>query len=176
VIRIRAAIAILVAALSLPAFAMARGDDGSGGGGGKKHRRCVVEQEARMPPALRGDDEGPPTFTAEFYEHTFKLDASTDGLEGDQLPISIETVCRVPRALAEQAAQLSGGDGLAKLTQRTRVFKGHTQLEGDEARRAVEGADTVTLNGRLLRPGKWGQDEDGGSVPTFKARKITVTD
>jgi hypothetical protein len=171
---IRVAIAILATALSLPAFAMARGDDG--GDGGKKHRRCVVEQEARVPPALRGDDEGPPTFTAAFYEHIFKLDASTDGLEGDQLPISIETVCRDPRVLAKQAAQLSGGDGLAKLMDRTRVFKGHTQLEGDEARRAVDGADTVTLNGRLLRPGKWGHDEDGGSVPTFKARKITVTD
>jgi hypothetical protein len=173
--RIRVAVAILVTALSLPAFAMARGDDGSGGGG-KKDRRCVVEQEARVPAALRGDDEGPPKFTAAFYEHTFKLDASTDGFEGDQLPISIETVCRVPRALAPQAGQLSGNDGLAKLTDRTRVFKGRTQLEGDEARRAVEGADTVTLNGRLRRPARWGEDEDGEPLPTFKARKITVTD
>ena len=167
----------------------ARGDDeGSGGGGsgtdGKKRRRCVQEREARLQARGDGgggedeeeDEDAPPEFSAEFYERKFKLDVSADGLEGDQLPISIEKVCRVPKRLARQAAQLAGGDGIALIRDRTKVFESGKQLEGAEARRAVDGADTATLIVRLLRNSRWGEDEDGNQVPTFKTRKVKVTD
>src|SRR5918996_6249721 len=172
------ALAALVAALGLspstgaqPVQAASHGfgvdaagdDEGGGGGGGgtdgkKKRRRCVQEKEDRVQAAGDGgggedeeqDDEGPPEFSAEFYKRKFKLDVSADGLDGDQLPISIEKVCRVPKRLARQAAQLAGGDGIALITDRTKVFEAGTQLEGEEALRAVDGADTATLNVRLL--------------------------
>src|SRR5919106_2820851 len=174
----------------------ARGDDEGGGGSGtdgkKKRRRCVQEREARLQARGDGgggedeeeDEDAPPEFSAEFYKRKFKLDVSADGLDGDQLPISIEKVCRVPKRLAKEAAQLAGGDGIALITDRTKVFlvgdglgdnvegKRGTQLEGEEALGAVDGADTATLKVRLLRNNRWGEDEDGEPVPTFKTRKV----
>jgi hypothetical protein len=40
------------------------------------------------------------------------LDVSLDGIDGRELPIAIEEVCDVPKALRKQAAQLAGGDGV----------------------------------------------------------------
>jgi hypothetical protein len=180
----------------------AAGDDEGGGGGGggtdgkKKRRRCVQEKEDRVQAAGDGgggedeeqDEDAPPEFSAEFYKRKFKLDVSADGLDGDQLPISIEKVCRVPKRLARQAAQLAGGDGIALITDRTKVFlvgdgrgdemegERGPRLEGEEALGAVDGADTATLKVRLLRNNRWGEDEDGEPVPTFKTRKVKVTD
>jgi hypothetical protein len=159
----------------------------SGGGivdapcGGKRRRRCVKEQEDRALAA--GTDEGPPQFSAAFFTRTFKLETSADGLDGDQLPISIEKVCRVPGHLATEAQQLAGSSGVALITDQTRVFKGSQaggrpgqQLEGEKAMRAIDGADTATLRAQLLQPDSWSEDEDGSQVPTLTAYKIKVTD
>jgi hypothetical protein len=38
------------------------------------------------------------------------------------------------------------------------------------------GAGIVDLRVRLTPRRTWGEDEDGGKVPTFTARRITITD
>src|SRR4051812_4048779 len=68
-------------------------------------RHCVGAEEARAPRA-RGsgsDQEGPPKFSAWFYKHSIVLDASLDGVNGKELPVSIEEVCGIPRKRAKQA-------------------------------------------------------------------------
>ena len=139
--------------------------------GGGPGQNCVSPQE----PRLRGDV--PPVFSDAFYAITVTLNASADGLEGDELPISIEEVCDVPKSLASEAAQLVGGDGIALVTADTRVFdaKG-IELEGNAATTALAGADTVTLRARLKRPSQWRQNEKGEAVPTFGISRADITD
>ena len=49
-------------------------------------------------------------------------------------------------------------------------------LQGDAALTALDGADTALLTVRLAPQRQWGEDEDGDKVPTFLARRITITD
>src|SRR3954452_7642306 len=72
--------------------------------------RCVdgSASEARA----AGSDEGPPKFTAGFFPRRMSIDASTDGLDGTKLPttlpISIESICGLPKPFDKQAGQLAG--------------------------------------------------------------------
>jgi hypothetical protein len=134
--------------------------------------RCVGAEEA----AAHEAGDTPPRFTAAFYARTFTLDASLDGLDGNQLPVSIEEVCDVPSALRKQAVELAGADGIALLSTRTSVWLDGTPTQGMAALTALDGADTAVLRVRLAPRRTWGEDEDGGKVPTFTARRITITD
>jgi hypothetical protein len=142
--------------------------------------KCVGEAEdarARAAGDSGGEEEGaPPKLSPAFYRSVVTLDVSADGLDGSELPISIEEVCDVPKARAKDAAQLAGSDGVALLLPRTTVWQGGTLLSGTEATTAVEGADTALVRGRLTRPSAWREDEDGGRVATFRAGRIEVTD
>jgi hypothetical protein len=141
---------------------------------------CVGAEEARVHAAGDSsgqDEDAPPKFTAAFYKRLFLLDVSLDGADGNELPISIEEVCSVPKRLRKQAVQLAGGDGVALLLPRTSVWEGETQLTGEDAAAAIDGADTAVLRVRLIRPPtRWRQDEDGSPVPTFRTGRIEITD
>jgi hypothetical protein len=127
--------------------------------------------------AGEGEDEGAaPAFTPAFYARVFTIDASLDGIDGKQLPISIEEVCDIPESLREQAARLAGADGAALLSSRTSVWLGRRRLRGRAAARALDGADTAVLRARLAARRRWGEDEDGNKVVTFATRRITITD
>jgi hypothetical protein len=156
-----------VVALACAAAASAGTDKPAG-------KRCVAAEEAVIRPA--GSDEGPPKFTAAFYRHMYTLDVSLDGADGKELPISIETVCDVPKSLRNQAAQLSGSDGVARVLQRTQIWQDGAQLTGEDATTAIDGADTASIRVRLTKPPTWSKDEDGEPLPTFRAGQIEITD
>jgi hypothetical protein len=137
-------------------------------------KNCVTAEEASAHAA--DDEDAPPRFTAAFYARIITLEASLDGLDGKQLPLSIEDVCDVPASLKSQAVQLAGADGVALLSASTSVSLGKTHLRGSAATNAVAGADTATLRVRLAPQRSWAADEDGTKVPTFNARRITITD
>jgi hypothetical protein len=142
-------------------------------------KSCVSAEEARVHAAgdSSGEDEGaPPKFTAAFYSRLLTLDVSLDGADGNELPVSIEEVCDVPKKLKKQAAQLAGSDGVALLLHRTTIQQGPTLLTGESAATALEGADTAILRVRLARPRKWREDEDGNRVPTFRTGRVEITD
>jgi hypothetical protein len=154
-------------------------------GGPAPGQNCITAQEPRLRASgdrraggtlriARGDVV--PRFSDAFYAITITLNASADGLNGDELPISIEEVCDVPERLAAEAAQLAGGDGIGIIDAATRVFQGGTQLQGAAATTALAGADSVTLRAQLKRPPQWGQDEDGQPVPTFGVSRAQITD
>jgi Ca2+-binding RTX toxin-like protein len=147
------------------------GGPGSGGPGGPLV--CA------SPPEDAGvaQEDAPPTFSDPFYAVTISINASVDGVNGDELPISIEEVCDVPSGLAGEAAQLVGGEGVALLGAGTRVFDATgAPVTGAAIATALTGADSVSLKARLLRPGQWRQDEDGAPVPTFGAIRVDITD
>ena len=165
--------------------AKSRGPGGPGAPGSR--RRSGRRPDLRQPPGggqarsrrswpRAAQEDAPPTFSDPFYAITITLNASVDGLNGDELPISIEAVCDVPSGLVSQAAQLIGGDGVALITSGTKVFDAAgQQLTGDAAATALAGADTVSLKAQLQRPAQWRQDEDGQPVPTFRASRADIT-
>jgi hypothetical protein len=163
-VAVRAALASLVvlalpAGLTSPAHA-------------SKPQRCVGAEEARA----AGEDEGPPKFSPAFYRHVITLEASLDGADGQELPISIEQVCDVPKKLVEQARRLAGSDGIALMLRRTTVLQDGEVLGGADAAAAIDGADTAALRVRLTRPPSWSEDEDGNPIPTFRAGRVEITD
>jgi hypothetical protein len=136
--------------------------------------RCVdgSANEARA----AGSDEGPPQFTAAFFRRVISIDASTDGLSDNSLPISIESVCGLSRALTSQGSQLAGGDGVALITSRTSVWKDSLRLPADQKLLELDGADTVRMRARLLPQNRWQADEDGNPIPTFTTSRVVITD
>lgn len=147
------------------------GKGGPGGGPPGGGAGCV------SPPPDAAQEDAPPTFSDAFYATTITLNASADGLTGDELPISIEEVCDVPEGLASEAAQLIGGDGVAIISSATSVFDATgQQLTGEAATTALAGADSVSLKAQLERPAGWRQDEDGQPVPTFDTSRADITD
>ena len=119
----------------------------------------------------------PPTFSAPFYAITVTINASADGLTGDELPISIEAVCDVPQRLEAEAAQLVGGEGVAVISSTTTGVR-RRRAAADRRRRhdRLGGCGHLSLKAQLKRPAEWRQDEDGQPVPTFGASRIDVTD
>lgn len=126
--------------------------------------------------SVAGSDEGPPKFTAAFFRHVMTIDASTDGLDGKSLPVSIEAVCGLPRSLEKQGAQLAGNDGIALTTSRTVVEKDGRRLPSATKLTELAGADTIQMRARLLPHARWADDEDGEPVPTFAASRFVITD
>ena len=148
-----------------------KGGPGAGPDPGPGSQHCVA------PPPDAAQEDPPPTFSDAFYALTITLNVSADGLNGSDLPISIEEVCDVPEGLASEAAQLIGGDGVALVSSTTRVFDaGGQRLTGDAATTAVAGADSASLRAQLERPAGWRQDEDGQPVPTFGTSRVDITD
>jgi hypothetical protein len=137
-------------------------------------KHCVAAEEASIRPA--GDSGGEMRFSPAFYKRMYTLDVSLDGADGNELPISIETICDVPKARKKEAAQLAGSDGIARVLQRTQIWEGTMLLTGTDATTALDGADTATMRVRLTQPRTWGEDEDGNPVPTFRAGRIEITD
>jgi hypothetical protein len=140
---------------------------------------CVSAEEASVRAAgdSGGEDEGaPPKFSPAFQKRVFTIDVSLDGVDGRELPVSIEEVCDIPKADAKEAGQLAGADGVALLLPHTSVWEGTTRLNGTAADAALAGADTATLRVRLAPRRSWRKDEDGSPVATFRAGRIEVTD
>lgn len=137
-------------------------------------KHCVAAEEASIRAA--GDSGGAMRFSSAFYRRMYTLDVSLDGEEGNEFPISIDTVCDVPKARKKEAAQLAGSDGVARVLTRTKIWEGGTLLTGSRAGTALDGADTATMRVRLTRPRTWSEDEDGNPVPTFRAGRIEITD
>ena len=111
-----------------------------------------------------------------FYKRAVTLVASVDGLDGQELNISIEAVCDAPEKLAKAAGALAGSDGVALRLPRTTVWEDHALKIGPAATAVMDGADTVLVRGRLTPPRAWRQDEHGSRIATFRAGRIVVTD
>jgi hypothetical protein len=125
---------------------------------------------------VRDAEDAPPNLRPALYKRAVTLVASAEGLDGRELPISIEAVCDLPEKLAKGAAGLVGSGAVALRLPRTSVSEGRALKVGPAATSLIDSADTVVLTGRLTRPRAWRQDGEGSRIPTFRAGRITVTD
>ena len=143
---------------------------GPGGPGGKRSWPAPAPPEgarlATSAPARPAQEHAPPNFSDPFSAVTLTINASVDGVNRDELPISIEEECDVPSGLAGEAAQLIGGEGVAPLTCETKVFDATGQaLTGDAAATALAGAGSVSLKAQLLRPASGGPARTASRCP-----------
>ena len=169
----RAALVCLVAALAGAVPVQASGTYQRPG------ENCVWESEdarARSAGDSGGEEGAPPDLSPAFYKRAVTLVVSADGLDGRELPISIEAVCDVPGKLATEVARLAGSDGVALRLPRTTVWEDGALKIGPAATTLIDVADTALVTGRLTRPGAWRQEEDGSRIATFRAGRIQVTD
>ena len=171
----RLSLVVLLAAASVvssPALPAHAGSDRAAGA------NCIGEEgeDADEARAAEDEDDRPPRFSPAFSGRTITLDASLDGLEGRALPLAIEEVCDVPGALAHEAAQLAGADGIALVRATTVVRRDGKRLLGKAATAALGDADTAVLRVRLAPPSSWRAGEEDGRLPTFTARRIKITD
>jgi hypothetical protein len=171
-IRRAVVLALLVAAVA-PVSGARAGDGGDGPAAG-----CIdgSAQEDAVPVAFVAGDGGDAlTFTESFFPQVFTLDVSTDGIDGHDLTISIETICHVPKGYEAQATQLAGLDGVAVISSKTKVYMGKQRLKGAQRTAQLGGADTMHLTVRLAHQKKWRAGEDD-PVPTFVTRRADITD
>lgn len=149
--------------------------------GGAEEARLVTKAGDEAAPGGGGQDEesdedAPPKFSNSFHRRWISMDASADGFEAPELPVSIEAVCDVPKRLQKEADQLNGTDGVVVVSSKTRIVKDGQALSGTTGTAELDGADTAFLKVRLFRPKNWREDEDGAKIPTFRARRIEITD
>ena len=166
----RAALVCLVVALSGAVPVQASRTDRSPGKNSVSGRPRTAG--ARSAGGSGGEEEGaPPKLRPAFYKRAVTLVASADGLDGRELPISIEAVCDVPEKLAKGAAMLAGSDGVVLLLPRTTIWEDRALKIGPAATVLLDGADTVLVRGRLTRPRVWRKDErtGAGSQPSGRA-------
>ena len=105
-------------------------------------------------------------FSDAFFAITVTMNASADGLDGDELPISIEEVCDVPEALATEAAQLVGGDGIGIISADTHVFDaGEAQRRSGDHRGG--GGGRPDAQGEAQASRRVATKREGWPVPTF---------
>jgi hypothetical protein len=140
---------------------------------------CVWEAEdarARTAGESGGKESGVPRILRPaFYNRTVTFVVSADGLDGRELPFSIEAVCDIPEKLAKEATSLAGSNGVALRLLRTTIWESRALKIGPAAA-VIDQADAAIVRGRLVRPRAWRQDEGGSRIATFRAGRIVVMD
>jgi hypothetical protein len=164
-----------LAGVGLIALALGHSAPATAGSDAPPAKNCVVAEQASVR-AAGSDSSAPPKFTTAFYRRKLSIDVSLDGSTGNQVPISIELLCAVPKALQKQALQLAGTDGIGLIYSTTKVFQGTTPVAPADVEAALAGADTATLKARLARPAHWRADESGNKLPTFVLYEVKITD
>ncbi|HEX7300991.1 MAG TPA: hypothetical protein VF257_18485 [Solirubrobacteraceae bacterium] len=116
-----------------------------------------------------------PRLQAGFLNRVWRIAGSAGGFEDGVLDFTADRFVKLPRRFASQDDAVVGEDARVLVSPRTRVFDAdHHRLTGDAMATALDDADAVVVVGKLLRPAKWQQDEDGTPVPTLRAKKIIV--
>jgi hypothetical protein len=101
----------------------------------------------------------------------WKFVGEVDYYEEGVLSMTMHKILNLPRKWRTQDDELIDGDTTVLVSERVRVFQ-----EGDRVGRdALEAANDVRVHGKLLRPYKWHEDEDGETVPTIRAKKVYIT-
>jgi hypothetical protein len=112
---------------------------------------------------------GTPQFDPRFINRVWKFNVSVDGYESGKLEVTIERVLNLPSRFSSQDDEIVDESAIVLVSSSVRVYE-----DGKRVRKSVlEDADGVAkIHGKLLRPDKWQEDEDGTKVPTIRARKI----
>jgi hypothetical protein len=83
--------------------------------------------------------------------------------------VTIERIFNLPSRFRSQDDEIVDESAIVLVSSSVRVYKDGERVRVSE----LEDADgNAKIHGKLLRPDKWQEDEDGTKVPTIRARKI----
>jgi hypothetical protein len=112
---------------------------------------------------------GTPQFSNGFINRVWKFNVSVDGYESGKLQVTIESILNLPRRFRTQDDDIVDESAIVLVSGSVRVYEDGHRVSVSE----LEHADgNAKVHGKLLRPDKWQEDEDGTKVPTIRARKI----
>ena len=78
----------------------------------------------------------------------------------------------LPRKFRDQDDEVLDQDAFVLIGPKTKIFG----TDGKRvAQSALEDADAVVVEGKLLKPEKWREDEDETAVITIRAKRIHIT-
>ena len=112
-----------------------------------------------------------PRFKAAFLNRVWRFNGSVDGVEHDELSMTLDSIERLPARFRNQDDELLDQDTTVLFSHGTRVYGPDGALVDHDL---LEAAEDVQVRGRLLSPRKWRANEDGDVVPTVRAKRIHV--
>lgn len=118
-------------------------------------------------PATGGPDQGAPGFNAGFLNRVWKFHVVIDSASEGRLSVTLERVLNLPKRLADQDDELLDQDAIVLIGSGLRVFRGTQRVPLSE----LGDAEEARIQGKLLPPAKWANDEDEQPVPTIRAKK-----
>ena len=113
-----------------------------------------------------------PAFQNGFLNRVWKFDAEVDSFEDGKLSVTIAKILNLPKKFKTQDDELLDQDALALMGKSVRVYKDGERV----AQSSLEDAEHVRVQGKLLKPDKWQEDEDGTPVTTIRAKKVFIVD
>jgi hypothetical protein len=112
-----------------------------------------------------------PRFKAAFLNRVWRFNGSVDGVEHDELSMTLDSIDRLPARFRNQDDELLDQDTTVLFSHGTRVYGPDGRLVEPHN---LEIAEDVQVRGRLLSPRKWRANDDGDVVPTVRAKRIHV--
>lgn len=113
-----------------------------------------------------------PRFKAAFLNRVWRFDGAVDGVEHDELSMTLDSIERLPARFRNQDDELLDQDTTVLFSYRVRVYAPDGTLVEPHN---LGIAEAVQVRGRLLSPRKWRANDDGDIVPTVRAKRIHVT-
>lgn len=142
--------------------------------GGECGPKSGPEQPGKGEPGHDGKGDGEKTaeFRPGFINRVWRFRGSSSSYETGVLNITVEKVLSLPRKFRDQDDEVLDQDAFVLIGPKTKIF----DADGKRvAQSALEDADAVVVEGKLLRPEKWREDEDETPVVTIRAKRIHIT-
>jgi hypothetical protein len=150
-------------------------------------KRCPSDQEQSSSNSDDGNDgngqtdtpqrEAHPHFKAAFLNRVWRITGEANGFDAGVLDFTAGDFVHLPRRFASQDDAVVGFDTRVLVGTTTRVYDAdHHRLAGGDVAAALDDAADVTVTAKILPPAKWQQDGDGATVPTLRAKRISIVD
>lgn len=142
------------------------GQPGQPGGPGQPGKPGQPGQPGSGP---QGDDDGG-DFAPSFLSRVWKFVGEVDGYESGKLSMTIGKVLNLPKKFRDQDDELVDEDAIV-LVSKARVI----DEDGERvSKSALDDAEDVRVQGKLLPKAKWEKDEDDQPVATIRAKKVYI--
>jgi hypothetical protein len=155
------------------------GSGGSGGGptGGptgptdRPSGDAVKSSEPGAPTGGSGGDCRPPSMDRGFMNRVWKFVGEVDSYDDGVLSITVGKILNLPKKFSDERSEIVDEDARVLVGSNVRVY----DKDGKRTRAsALEDAENVRVQGKMLATSKWTKDEDGQPVPTIRAKKVFI--
>jgi hypothetical protein len=131
-------------------------------------------------PPASGPGPGPgpghdvPALERGFLNRVWKFVGEADGYDKGVLSMTLSKVLNLPKPMADQDDELIDEDTLVLVGSHTRVYDGTKLVRERREASELASAESVRVQGKMLPPSKWRNDEDDQPVPTIRAKKVFI--